>query len=190
VETVFAYSPQDTIYGGIRLYTDTIDLSSEYEIEGYITTYKWFDITGGYEEDIEQPTNENGIFYFTEAHANKRLRCKMSNEKFPVGYPAVFWFVYETDIVDGIKEISINTWEAYPNITNSESVVTLDLENSGNLIITLNDVLGNEVLELYNNYAYIGTFTKEFSIKCLPQGLYYIKAIHNGNIKIGKIIKM
>jgi len=105
----FVYDPQETIKGGTINYTDGVDLSSEYNVNGHITTYEWFDITTTLEQPITQPTNVNGVFTFTEEHANKRLRCKMRNAQF-AGYEwAPFILIYE-----------VNTGETFPQFYNSE----------------------------------------------------------------------
>ena len=58
----YQYNPQDTINGGSKSCTDTVDLSTEYNVNGHITSYRWFNITTGIEQAITQPTNENGVF--------------------------------------------------------------------------------------------------------------------------------
>ena len=180
---IYGYYSQDTIYGGVKSYMDTADLSSEYNINGNITTYEWFDITDGTDKEIEQPTNINGVFSFTEEHIDKRLRCKMKNAQFPL-----LTLVYETDIVNNIKETIISSSVA-PNITSNIATLALDLENAGNLTITLTDLLGQELFELHNTFEYAGTFTKEFSIEPLPRNMYYLKIIYNENVKVEKIIR-
>jgi hypothetical protein len=120
----YRYSPQDTIYGGTKEITDTVDLSSEYIVEHFhpynsnnITEFEWFDITDGEEKEIEQPTNENGVFSFTEEHAGKILRCKMRNEQFPGLNLNSFTLVYEVEIedTDNIEETPEIYFTVSPN---------------------------------------------------------------------------
>ena len=90
----------------------------------------------------------------------------------------------------GIEEPSIITkLQVAPNLTSATSTLTLDLETQGSLIITLNDLLGQELSELHNAFTDAGTFTKTFSIADLPIGIYYLKIFHNGNLKVEKVIK-
>ncbi len=180
----YHYSPQKTIYGGIKTITDTADLSSEYNINGNITNYEWFDITDGTEKTITQPTNENGIFSFTEEHIDKKLRCNMKNAQFPL-----LMLVYETDIVNGIKEETITHLQISPNPTTNEATLTLDLKTSGNLNIKLVNLEGQEVIELYNARAEAGEFVKTFSMSKFSQGVYYIQIEHNGKIKMEKVVR-
>lgn len=61
----------------------SIDLGSEYNIYGTITTYNWFA-----EENTELTATSltdrgNGRFVTDESHANKTLVCKMTNAFFP-----------------------------------------------------------------------------------------------------------
>ena len=107
--------------------------------------------------------------------------------------------VSEDDFVDtGIKiKTSIKDFflptafdsKTHPNPTEATSTITLDWQAAGNLKITLNDLLGRELFELHNAFEDTGTFTKTFSIEALPLGVYYLKIIHNGNIKIEKVIR-
>ena len=87
---------------------------------------------------------------------------------------------------DLLKEYKVSI---YPNPTSATSTLTLDLETQGSLIITLNNLLGQELSELHNAFTDAGTFTKTFSIADLPIGIYYLKIFHNGNLKIEKVIK-
>jgi hypothetical protein len=180
-----------------KSYTDTIDLSSEYEIKGTITNYKWFDISDGTEKEIEQPENENGVFSFTEVHKNKRLRCKMTNDAFPGSmfyldndlWNVYMVLVYETDIVSSIEETQITNLLIAPNPTSSFVSLSFDLETAGVLKIELIDLLGSKLLEIHNDFEQEGTFSKEFSLETLPTGAYFIKINHNGSIKMEKVIR-
>lgn len=178
----FTYAPQATIEGGVFEWTDTIDLSSEYNIHGTITTFEWFDITSGTEETINQPTNENGIFTFTEEHADKKLRCKMWNALYPD-----LTQLYETEIVQGIKEGTISNLNISPNPTNNTTTLTLNLEKSGSLKIVLVDILGKDIMELHNSFETAGPFTKTFSVETLSKGIYYLKIENDKSIKTEKL---
>ena len=117
----YRYNPQNTINGGTKKYTDTIDLSSEYSINGNLTSYSWFDITIGTEREITPPTNTNGVFTFTVQHAGKKLRCRMTNAQFPqltliyeVNIEKLFTqFYYHPDCKEDLREImrQVNNFE-------------------------------------------------------------------------------
>ena len=76
-----------------------------------------------------------------------------------------------------------------PNPTNSTATVTMYLKDVGNLTVTLNNLLGQELLEIHNGFITTVEFTKTFSLESLAKGMYYLKIIHNGNTKIEKVIK-
>ena len=89
-----------------------------------------------------------------------------------------------------IKEpSSITNLLISPNPTDASTTVSVDLETAGNLTVTLNNMLGQELLEIYNGFTVEGTFTKTFSLKELPIGVYYLKIVHNGNVKVEKVIR-
>ena len=77
----------------------------------------------------------------------------------------------------------------FPNPTNATSTLTLDLEKAGNLKITLEDLLGSELLELHNTFEDTGTFATTFSLETFPTGVYFLKINHNGNVKMEKVIR-
>jgi len=76
----FEYAPQakveipDEIDSG-----EEIDLSSEYEVYGENTVYKWFDGT----TEVTPTTSEGGKFTFGNEFADKKLRCEMTNALYP-----------------------------------------------------------------------------------------------------------
>ncbi len=80
--TTFAYVPQDTLQGGSAGYSRIIDLSSENNIAGNVSTYSWYD--GASEIMANKYVNTNGKFLFTDGtYINKTLICKITNAKFP-----------------------------------------------------------------------------------------------------------
>jgi len=76
-----------------------------------------------------------------------------------------------------------------PNPTNSTVTMTLHLKDVGNLTVTLNNILGQELFEIYSGFANAGNFTKTFSVEALPKGVYYLKISHNGKMQMAKVIK-
>ena len=76
-----------------------------------------------------------------------------------------------------------------PNPTNSTATVTLYLKDIGNLTVTLHNPLGQEIMELHSGFTDTKIFTKTFSLEALAKGMYYLKIVHNGNVRVEKIIK-
>jgi len=76
-----------------------------------------------------------------------------------------------------------------PNPTSNSVTLTVDLVTAGNLTVTLNNLLGQELLEIHSGFTDAGTFTKTFSIETLPKGVYYLKIIHNGNVTVEKVVR-
>ena len=182
----YQYAEQDVIYGGVKEYTDTVDLSSEYEINGYITNYEWVEVIDEEEKEIVQPTNDGGIFSFTEEHKDKKLRCKMTNEQFPssmVGgmYVSPFIIEYETDIVDGISENSITThFTISPNpVSGEDATASFGLLESGEITIEVCDLLGECFYNITNFYD-TGDHSVTLDIKGIPSGSYICRILTKG----------
>ena len=160
---MYFYAPQDTINGGTKAYTDIVDLSSEYEINGNITSYNWFDITDGTEQTITQPTNTDGIFTFTEEHADKLLRCKMTN-----AYLSRLTLVYEVDVrVTSIDDRNEITFSISPNPAQTHLTIHHNKEIAN---ILLYDGMG----KLLRTYNATETNPLLVDISDLSKGIYFI----------------
>jgi len=80
VDKLFEYAPQAKVEIPEEIDPgEEIDLSSEYEVYGKNTVYKWFDGT----TEVTPTTSEGGKFTFGSEFAGKKLRCEMTNENFP-----------------------------------------------------------------------------------------------------------
>jgi len=76
-----------------------------------------------------------------------------------------------------------------PNPTSNSATVSFDLEKSGNLTVSLTNLLGQELFEIYSNFTLEGTFSKPFSLEALPKGVYYLRILHNGNVQMEKVVR-
>ena len=88
-----------------------------------------------------------------------------------------------------INETQLPTTILFPNPSNTSTTIITELDKAGIVKITLDDYLGNELLEIDNNFYNEGQYIKEFSIETLPSGVFYVKISHNGRIRIEKIVK-
>ena len=76
----------------------------------------------------------------------------------------------------------------YPNPTSEASTILLELETSGNVKIVLSDVLGQELLQIYDGFATAGTFSKTFTTENLSRGVYFLKILSGKNFTVEKIV--
>jgi hypothetical protein len=93
------------------------------------------------------------------------------------------------DTKDAISENKIIQANVKPNPTTDGIYLTLNLKNSGNVKITLTDLSGNEILLLEDGFKDVGEFTKQFSLKTLPVGAYYLRIQQGTETLIEKIIR-
>lgn len=70
------YAPQKSIDGGFMPANGIIDLSSEYSINGNITSYEWYEVTG---TPLSVYDMGGGKFIAGTQHIGKHLMCKMTN---------------------------------------------------------------------------------------------------------------
>ena len=90
---------------------------------------------------------------------------------------------------DSIEDENLINCFLNPNPTNSTVTMTLHLKDVGNLTVTLNNILSQELFEIYSGFVDAKIFTKTFSMEALPKGVYYLKISHNGKMQMEKVIK-
>ena len=105
---------------------------------------------------------------------------------FSGGTPYVWKSIDYTSILETVKNLQVSI---FPNPTSNSATVSFDLETAGNLTVTLTNILGQELFEIYSGFANAGIFTQTFSMEALPIGVYYLKISHNGNVAVEKVVR-
>ncbi|MDR0927429.1 MAG: T9SS type A sorting domain-containing protein [Ignavibacteria bacterium] len=77
----------------------------------------------------------------------------------------------------------------YPNPINDKANIVLNLQVDASLTITINDILGREVMQVYDNKAVAGIFSQSFDLYNFPAGVYYITMVVNGRRIVKSVIK-
>ncbi len=130
--------PKITIPAETAAITGVVDLSSEYNIYGSVTVYKWYDASNN--KEVTPKTAEGGKFTFNASDAGKSLYCKMTNAY----YPDLTLQTTETKITFGLEpQITFTTDKAVGEtlkltptvigISGKETVIYVDL-GDGNLV--------------------------------------------------------
>ena len=79
-ERAYPYAPQTHVIPSTLKAGESIDLSSEYSVDGTISEFVWYDSDG----NVVTPTQSaNGVFTFGKEFVGKKLVCKMTNAKLP-----------------------------------------------------------------------------------------------------------
>ncbi len=89
----------------------------------------------------------------------------------------------------GINEASNNVTLArtYPNPTNGETSMDLNLKERSNVSVTLTDVTGKTVSNLFNGKLAQGDNKITFDLSGTAEGLYLVKVVANGSVKTMKL---
>ncbi len=76
-----------------------------------------------------------------------------------------------------------------PNPASNDCALNFDLTESASLSISIIDMLGRNIMDVYDGYANIGKFSQYLDIKNLPNGVYTI-IIRRGDkiVKVEKLI--
>jgi hypothetical protein len=92
------------------------------------------------------------------------------------------------DATSIIEPSALSYSKLYPNPTTSNSTITLELAESAQVNITLCDILGREIKQIYNAFTDAGTFTHSFATQDLPKGIYYLKILSGGEVMVEKVV--
>ncbi|MDX9923509.1 MAG: T9SS type A sorting domain-containing protein [Ignavibacteriaceae bacterium] len=101
---------------------------------------------------------------------------------------STYFFVSpKTNIQEETESIisEFNIQQNYPNPFNPETTINYQLPKSGNVIIKVFDVLGNEISELVNERKNAGYYSLKFNGNELPSGMY-IFTIQADGIRLSK----
>jgi hypothetical protein len=93
--------------------------------------------------------------------------------------------VIEVDLNSPTKfELSQN----YPNPFNPSTTISFSLPQSGNVKLTVYNLLGEQVAELVNGFKEAGIYTLNYNAENLNSGLYIYKIEANGFIQSRKML--
>jgi len=76
----------------------------------------------------------------------------------------------------------------YPNPFNPVTKLSYDVEKAGNLRITVFNILGQEVAELYNDYQSFGSHSIIWNASNMASGVYYMSLELNGQSETNKVM--
>jgi hypothetical protein len=76
----------------------------------------------------------------------------------------------------------------FPNPTTSSTTLTLELDAPCNITITLTDVLGNALQEIFSGYTGAGNFEQIIESNGLAKGVYFVKVKIGGKFVIEKLV--
>lgn len=154
---------------------EDIDLSSEYDVDGNITTYTWKNLDG---EVITPPDASDGWFCFDESNLNQEYRCEMTNEKYPALVLKTVFVKVVSEYTSGINKVENNGIAVGPNpaadyiTVKGEEVQSVDIFS----------LTGTCVKSVKDNVQTI-------EIADLAPGIYTIKVVTANGEKVAKFIK-
>ena len=154
---------------------EDIDLSSEYDVDGNITTYTWKNLDG---EEITPPDASDGWFCVDESNLNQEYRCEMTNEKYPALVLKTVFVKVVSEYTSGISKVENNGIAVGPNpaadyiTVKGEEVQSVDIFS----------LTGACVKSVKDNVQTI-------EIADLAPGIYTIKVVTANGEKVAKFIK-
>ena len=101
------------------------------------------------------------------------------------GTPYVWKIIKTTGIEEIIKNRTISI---FPNPATSYFTVSFELEKSCNIRIVLSDVLGQELIQVYDGFADAGIFSRAVNTENLATGIYFLKVLIGSKFTVEKIV--
>ena len=187
------WNPQATLQGGTKGYFDVLDLSSEYLIDGEVTTYNWYDKAN--KEEVNMYALK-GKFYASPENAGKTLICQMTNELFPG-----FILEYEVTIKDEMissRNVKTTIPEGFKLVGSKGKHKALEsVQLTPNPVVDILKVNTTSKVESANVYSYTGkevkriptVYNNEINLQDLPSGIYMISIKTEQGTVTQKVIK-
>ncbi len=138
----------------------------------------------------------NDYFDNTEHYTGIKLRIRAIGEtgalKKYSAYAACIDDV--TVLVDDIGNVGIEEptiikkYSLFPNPASDNCTLSMDLTESSNISINISDMSGKNIMQIYDGYADIGLFSKQFNTKTLSSGMYSVVVKIGDKVKVEKLI--
>jgi hypothetical protein len=193
------HQPTDTLYqetGGSRVEctitgSDDLDLSQSgviwYDGEGYggsATVHS----SGGNQYYSLIPAEVSGpIEYYLRA-----TDISGNQDRLPPGAPQGLYstFISSSESVSRSPEVAqeFALRPLYPNPFNPSTTCAFSLRQAGRAQLTVYDISGREVSQLFNSYLTAGVYQVQFEGNDLPAGLYFVRLRQNDNVQTRKAL--
>ena len=103
------------------------------------------------------------------------------------------YLIVSYNIITGIKDIesklnSFTLYQNYPNPFNPSTTIRYHLPNNSFVLLTVYDVLGNEITNLISEEQTSGIHEVEFNATGLPSGFYFYRMQAGAFIEMNKMI--
>ena len=185
-------------YGRIYLINpNTGTLVSPDSTVSVIDQAKWnFTLTGGYQNRVggKTPVNVSGYTSTMDVHLDEvgNVYSQYYN-----GWTVEKWaYNGSLPVITGVQEIGsaipseYSLAQNYPNPFNPTTTIEFTLTKSGDVMLKVIDILGQEVATLVDSHKDAGTYRVTFDARSLPSGPYFYKISANGYTEVKKMLLM
>ena len=156
---------------------DDVDLSSEYDIHGQMTSYTWKDSEG--ETITPSSATDDGWFSFdADDFVGKTYRCELRNEAYPVLALNTVWVKVVKEYTTGVESTNLETIKLGSNpVEDILTILASDIQN-----IRIYSLAGACVKSLSGS-------SNTVNIANLSAGIYTVKITTSTGEKVAKMIK-
>ena len=205
----FARDNYDPYWGIFGMWPRAVQNAAEYNLNGAVTRYRsWseaYDVLAdggrvvmsvgpplyaghlmmlaGFDENgipiVHDPAKSNGYSY-------KFNKTSLSQSWFNKGGVAYTFFQEDTANIVAVEKIEMSEFDdifklsIYPNPFNPQTNINFQLKEHNYTEITIYDIIGREVSNIYNDVLDPGNYNFEWNASNLPSGMYIVR-VTSGN---------
>jgi len=172
------------------------------ELSGHEPIVNKGDLVGIYLRNCGMILNEDLISFYSSENTGFNCLKFFQNNRIPEDNNSKGWWILNQtlDFIFIGERISTNAesdgnsftdyflFQNYPNPFNAETIISWQAPKSVNMTIKLYDVLGNEILNLFDGNSYPGKNEFRFNADGLASGVYYYKIQGNDFCNTKKLI--
>ncbi len=118
------------------------------------------------------------VYYYVEGIANSgKVQVR------PIAAPQGYWHFDVVDQLVTVEEFVHVQTKVFPNPASELTCIRLQSSFTGKMEVKLLDVMGNEVMHLWNGDIPMGEKQIFFDVQDLPSGTYHLCIIHKGGVQ-------
>ena len=142
-----------------------------------------------------QVTHNGQVYYFKQwigggngSYTGTNSSFQLTNLSNPISGVAIYDTVVSISQIGNVIPDKYELYQNYPNPFNPETNIKFDIPKAGNISLTIYNMLGEEVANLYNGFVGIGRFETSWNASSLSSGVYFYKLESDDFVSIKKLV--
>lgn len=142
-----------------------------------------------------QVTHNGQVYYFKQwigggngSYTGTNSSFQVTNLSNPISGVAIYDTVTAISQIGNVVPEVYELYQNYPNPFNPETNIKFDIPKAGNISLTIFNMLGEEVANLYSGFVGVGRFETSWNASALSSGVYFYKLESDNFVSIKKLV--